>query len=90
MNMRTTQQILDHDFLEARCQLLEVAAMLDRCDRASKVEKREGAGPTSPEDRPSPDDRRLDFIYQSFELLADRNSRSNRAEQLLNLYSDPI
>ena len=81
--MRTTQQILDHDFLGARCQLLEIAAMLDRHDRASDAKNADGAG------RASQDDKRLDFIYQSLGLLANRNAGSNRSEQLLNLYSDP-
>ena len=34
LNMRDAMQVLDHDFLEARAKLLEVAAVLDRIDRA--------------------------------------------------------
>ena len=31
---RDAMEVLDHDFLETRCKILEVAAMLDRIDRA--------------------------------------------------------
>jgi hypothetical protein len=33
-NTRDAMQVLDHDFLETRAKLLEVAAILDRIDRA--------------------------------------------------------
>jgi ABC-type lipoprotein export system ATPase subunit len=83
-DMRTTQQILDLDFLETRCQLLEIAAMLDRHDRANTDGANlDGVG------RAAGDDKRIGFIYQSLGLLANRNAGSNRSEQLLNLYSDP-
>jgi hypothetical protein len=31
---RDATTVLDHDFLETRCKLLEIAAVLDRIDRA--------------------------------------------------------
>jgi hypothetical protein len=31
---RDAMEILDHDFLETRCKILEIAAILDRIDRA--------------------------------------------------------
>ena len=31
---RDATEVLDHDFLEARCKILEIAATLDRIDRA--------------------------------------------------------
>ena len=34
LNTRDAMQVLDHDFLETRAKLLEVAAILDRIDRA--------------------------------------------------------
>jgi hypothetical protein len=33
-NSRDATLVLDHDFLETRCKLLEIAAVLDRIDRA--------------------------------------------------------
>jgi hypothetical protein len=33
-NSRDAILVLDHDFLETRCKLLEIAAVLDRIDRA--------------------------------------------------------
>lgn len=71
--MLTADQVLDQYFLESRCQLLEVAAMLDRYERAGGSE----------------DDERLNLLYKSLELLADRNAGGNRAEQLLMVFTDP-
>ena len=34
LNTRDAAEVLDHDFLEARCKILEIAATLDRIDRA--------------------------------------------------------
>ena len=34
VNTRDATRVLDHDFLETRCKILEIAAMLDRIDRA--------------------------------------------------------
>ncbi len=75
--MQTPKQALDHDFLEARCMLVEVAAALDRYDRAVEKHGTER------------DDERLEKIYQSLSLLAARNAAPNRAERLLQLFSDP-
>ena len=36
LNTRDAMQVLDHDFLEARAKLLEIAAILDRIDRAPR------------------------------------------------------
>jgi hypothetical protein len=76
--MLNAEQVLDEYFLDARCMLIEIAATLDRYDAAGE---REGTPPASP---------RLDQIYQSLGILADRQSGSNRAEQLLTLFSDPV
>jgi hypothetical protein len=59
--------------------LLEIAAMLDRHDRALRSES--NGQPRR--------DQRLDLVYKSLELLADHKAEPNRAERLLNLYSDP-
>ena len=34
LNTRDAMQVLDHDFLESRAKILEIAAILDRIDRA--------------------------------------------------------
>jgi hypothetical protein len=34
VNTRDSTRVLDHDFLETRCKILEIAATLDRIDRA--------------------------------------------------------
>ena len=73
--MLTADQVLNNYFLEARCQLLEVAAMLDRYDRANTSN--------------AVDPDHLQRIYRALEKLADRNVGKNRAEQLLNLFTDP-
>jgi hypothetical protein len=69
--------VLDLYFLETRAKLLEIAATLDRLDRAT-------VGAT-PEDRLASTDPRLTFIQQSLQLLQSANP--NRAEQIQRLYS---
>jgi hypothetical protein len=75
--MLTAGQVLNNYFLETRCQLLELAATLDRYDRAVP---RAPAG--------APPDPRLQKIYQSLTLLADGNTTPDRAERVLNLFSE--
>jgi len=70
--MQTARQVMDHEFLDTRCMLIEIAAMLDRYDRAGG---------------PDTSDVRLDLIYQALALLADRSATANRSEQLLNLFT---
>ena len=77
--MLTAGEVLGTYFLETRCQLLEIGAMLDRLDRASS-----GGTPGDPSA-----DQRLVKIYQSLQLLAERKTTPDRAERLLNLFSDP-
>jgi hypothetical protein len=78
--MLTAGEVLGTYFLETRCQLLEIGAMLDRLDRASS-----GGLPGDPSA-----DQRLVKIYQSLQLLAERKTTPDRAERLLNLFSDPV
>jgi hypothetical protein len=77
--MLTAPQVLDEYFLDARCMLLEIAATLDRYDAAHQR-----AGSASEAGDP-----RLEKLYESLAILADRGAASNRAERLLNLFSDP-
>lgn len=77
--MLTAQQVIDRYFLETRCQLLEIAATLDRHDAARQGDGKSGAR-----------DPRWDKIYQSLDILADRRATPDRAERLLRLFSDPV
>lgn len=77
--MLTPAEVLNAYFLETRCQLLEIGATLDRLDRA--------AAPGTAAKGLA--DERLAKIYQSLALLAERETTPDRAERLLNLFSDP-
>ena len=76
--MLTAEKVLDSYYLDTRCMLIEIAALLDRFDRA--VEREPGCGASR--------DDRLDRVYQALTLLAERETESNRSERLLNLFSD--
>jgi hypothetical protein len=68
----TARQVLDAYFLETRCKLIEIAANLDRMDRASGVTELRG-------------DPRLTFIVDALEIL--QSAEPNRAELIQRLYS---
>ena len=76
--MLSTGEVLETYFLDTRCMLLEIAATLDRLDRAAAA----GLGEL-PEAAP-----RLQKIRQSLALLAETETTPDRAERLLNLFSD--
>jgi len=78
--MQTADQVLDTYFLDARCMLIEIAATLDRHDAALQRAGTPGGDPPP----------RLEKLYESLALLADRNASADRAEQLLRLFSDPV
>jgi len=78
--MLTAEQVLDTYFLDVRCMLLEIGATLDRHDAACQ----RAGGPAEA------DDGRLEKLYQSLGILANKGAGENRAEQLLNLFSDPV
>ncbi len=75
--MQKPKDVLDSYYLEARCQLLEIAAVLDRYDRACENETQ----PSS--------ESRIDLMYESLRMLSERGTESNRSERLLYLLSDP-
>jgi hypothetical protein len=77
--MLNSQQVIDKYFLETRCMLIEIAATLDRIDRAQAVG---GNGQAIA-------DQRVERIRTSLALLADPACGPNRSEQLLLLFSDP-
>ena len=80
--MLTAEQVLDQYFLENRCMLLEIAAALDRYDAARR---RDGESTAA-----AAEDPRLENIFQSLSILADRGAAADRAERLLGLFSDPV
>lgn len=68
---------LDAYFLEARCKLLEVAAILDRIERGSGAESVR-------------DDRRLAQIRQAIAVLDDAGTaRAEKIQQIFSLEYDP-
>lgn len=70
----TAREVLDRCYLEARARLLDVAATLDRIERA----------PGADEVRTDP---RLKLISDALRLLAD--GQPDRAERILMLFSLP-
>jgi len=76
--MLTAQKVLDKYFLDARCMLLEIAATLDRYDQGGEGQGDGGADP------------RLEKLYESLAILADRKAAPDRARRLLTLFSDPV
>ena len=73
--MLTSEQVLDAYFLDNRCMLLEIAATLDRYDRAGGR---------------SADDPRLENLYKALSILVDRGATPDRTERLQVLFSDPV
>lgn len=71
---RTASDILDRDFLEIRSKILDLAASLDRLDRASNRDRIEN-------------DPRLAQCRTAIETLL--QSEANRAEAVQLLFSDP-
>ena len=70
-------QALDRYFLEARCRLLDVAAILDRIGRGRD------AGDLD-------NDPRLERIRQALEVLHDKSGgRAERIQQIFSLEYDP-
>jgi len=72
MNPVAAPKVLDTFFLEARCRLLDLAAILDRIDRG------EGASTVR-------DDLRMTRIHQALEIL--ERDTDNRAELIQKLFS---
>jgi hypothetical protein len=71
----TAEQILDREFLEIRSKILEVAAALDRLDRA------EGTVGS---------DRRMGMIHKALQVLSSEPGESiDRAEEIQMIFSRP-
>jgi hypothetical protein len=77
MNPLAAAKALDTYFLEARCKMLDLAAILDRIGR--------GADAAGVENDP-----RLEKIRQALEVLHDRSGgRAERVQQIFSLDYDP-
>ncbi len=76
--MLKANEVLDKDFLDARCMLLEIAAFFDRLDAAAQ---RDG-------DDTVAGDQRLKQIHQALQLLTEQETTPDRVERLLHLFSD--
>ena len=76
--MLTAGEVLDTYYLDVRCMLLEMAATLDRFDLAAESDGNDGVDT----------DGRLQRIYDSLDLLAQRKTTPDRVERLLNLFSE--
>lgn len=75
--MLSAQEILDTYYLEARRDLLEIAAFLDRYDRAAE---RDGAK--------ADDESKRESLLEALSLLAEsEHPKANRAEQLLEHFA---
>jgi hypothetical protein len=70
----TASEVMDAYFLETRAKLLEIAANLDRVDRAEGLLELRG-------------DPRLGFIHEALGIL--QSAQPNRAELIQRLYSKP-
>lgn len=77
--MLDAKQVVDKYYLETRCMLIEIAATLDRVERAAERQ----AGSTAFHDD------RIDRIRNSLAFLADKQNGPNRSEQVLLMFSDP-
>lgn len=74
---RQAQEVFDRDFLETRARILELAAALDRLDRA----------PGGPAHAP---DRRMGQVRQALEaLLVPEPGRAETVQRLFSLEYDP-
>ena len=72
----TPEEVLDFHYLEVRCKLLEIAAILDRYQRAG------GGDPTQSNDL------KLERCTRALSLLAEGSSIPDRAETIALLFSD--
>ncbi len=75
--MLTADKVLDRYYLDVRCMLVEIAATLDRHDRAVADDAADSAR-----------DPRLDKVYEALAVLAEGSSTADRSERLLNMFSD--
>jgi len=66
-------EVVDRYFLEHRAKLIDIAAYLDRIDRANNTRMAEG-------------DYRIAALFKALDVLCD--GRANRAGRILTIFSD--
>jgi hypothetical protein len=77
LNTRDATEVLDHDFLETRCKIMEIAAVLDRIDRAPA---RHGEHP----------DERLGQLRRALDaLIVPGPGRAETIQRIFSLEYDP-
>jgi hypothetical protein len=77
LSTRDASEVLNRDFLEARCKILEIAAILDRIDRA----------PANHHDQPDP---RMSQLRQALEALSVPDpGRAETIQLIFSLEYDP-
>jgi hypothetical protein len=77
LNTRDAIEVLDREFLEARCKILEIAAILDRIDRAPA---RHGEHPDS----------RMGYLRQALEATLEPGpGRAETIQRIFSLEFDP-
>jgi hypothetical protein len=77
LTARDATEVLDHDFLETRCKVLEIAAILDRIDRA----------PARHGEHPDP---RLGQLRQALDALIEPGpGRAETIQRIFSLEFDP-
>jgi hypothetical protein len=76
MTTLTANAVLDSYFLEARCKLLDLAAILDRIERGSGSSSVAG-------------DLRMTRIHRAIETLQAGGTRAERVQQIFSLDYDP-
>lgn len=81
--MLNPEQVVDQYYLQMRCKLIEIAAILDRYDRAAAASAADSAQ----------SDTRWQRCREALQLLEQNKQTgdtTNRAEQLAMIFSDPV
>jgi hypothetical protein len=86
-NPMTRQQVVDAYFIEHRARILDLAAFLDRVDRAQTVGDSALPKPSLPARPLGGDDFRMAALRRALAVLCD--SKPDRARRVLELFSDP-
>lgn len=83
----TRQQVVDGYFMEHRARVLDIAAFLDRVERAAPTAQGAPAAPNAPGASATPDDFRMAAFRSALAILSD--GKPERARRVLELFSDP-
>ena len=79
--MKSSKQILDREFLELRSKLLDIAASLDRIDRAKNGDGSKGSSPSDDGDE------RMLLIAEAIRIISSESDTTDRACQIQHLFS---